>query len=291
MAVIEVKNLKKYYKQVKAVDDISFNIEQGEIFGFLGPNGAGKTTTIRCMMDFIHPNSGQISILSKDSQKDTVALKQDVGYLPAVMQFYNHWTGSDHIKIIEKLRHGSGETNQYIKMLNFNPKLEVKSLSTGNRQKLGIILALINQPKVIILDEPTVGLDPLLQNVIYEILRDLASKGSTIFMSSHNLHEVEEICGRVGIIKQGKLIAVETISDLKRKRIYTVRVDFEGEFNPADFSVNGTKIKEQKDHEILLIVKGDINNLIQKVARHQLKSLEIVQAPLDEIFLEYYAKE
>lgn len=218
MPTIEVKNLKKYFGEVKAVDGISFNVEAGEIFGFLGPNGAGKTTTIRCLMDFIRPTEGEIKILDKDLKTDGVAIKKEMAYLPATPQFYANWTGNDHIKFVKKMREDK-ETfaDALVKKFDFNPNVKTKNLSTGNRQKLGLILALLSAPKVLILDEPTSGLDPILQNEIYLILEDLAKKGTTIFMSSHNLHEVGRICGKVAIIKEGKLIAEKGIADFKKK--------------------------------------------------------------------------
>ncbi|MFA6422864.1 MAG: ABC transporter ATP-binding protein [Patescibacteria group bacterium] len=289
MATIEVKNLKKHFGNIKAVDGISFSVEEGEIFGFLGPNGAGKTTTIRCMTDFIRPDDGKIMILGKDVAGEIVEIKKDMTYLPASAQFYGNWTGKEHLDLIKAIRHGDGEIEEYAKRLDFNPNLRAKTLSTGNKQKLGILLALVNKPKVIILDEPTSGLDPLLQNTFNKILKDLSAQGTTIFMSSHNLHEVEEICGRVAIIKDGKLMAVESIRDLKQKRIYRVTVSFEKDV--PDLSKVIDKIEEKKDGGIVAIVKGDINPFITELSSHKVKSLEIIQAPLDEIFLEFYGKE
>lgn len=290
MVVIEVKNLKKYFGKVKAVDDISFTVEQGEIFGFLGPNGAGKTTTIRCMTDFIRPDSGTIKILDKDTQKEIDELKREMTYLASGMQYYSNWTGRDHLELIESLRGGDGRVKEYAKRLDFNINIKAKALSSGNKQKLGILMALVNQPKVLILDEPTIGLDPLLQNTFYEVIRELANAGTTVFMSSHYLHEVEEVCGRVAIIKEGKLIAVESIRNLKQKRIYIATISFENDFKAEEFKLQGVEIREKHDRELVLSVKGDINPLIRHLANYHLKTAEIVQAPLDEIFLEYYEK-
>ncbi|TSC92557.1 MAG: antibiotic transport system ATP-binding protein, partial [Candidatus Berkelbacteria bacterium Licking1014_85] len=200
MIVIQINNLKKHFGKIKALDGVDFEVNEGEIFGFLGPNGAGKTTTIRCIMDFINPTSGEINIFGRDSHKDSVELKKLIGYLPSENRLYSDWTGYDHVDFIAKLRGKDKIADILIKKLDYDPSRIVKHLSTGNRQKLSFILALINKPKLLILDEPTNGLDPLLQNKIYEILHDLQKEGTTILMSSHNLHEVEEICTRAAII-------------------------------------------------------------------------------------------
>lgn len=288
--VIEVKSLKKYFGKTKAVDDISFDVKGGEIFGFLGPNGAGKTTTIRCMMDFIRPTSGSISILAKDAQKDSVGLKKKIGYLSGDVKLYEKWTGKDHIKFIENIRGKSKIVGELIKKLNYDPSRKVKQLSSGNNQKLGLILALMGEPEVLIMDEPTLGLDPLLQNTIYEILEDLRNKGSTIFMSSHNLPEVEKVCDRAGIIKEGKLVAIENIEDLGEKRLRRVEVRFDDKFDKKDFKFDGVEEIEEAPDGLILTVRGDINPVIQKIAQHKLHDLEISHATLEDIFLEFYER-
>lgn len=293
MSAISLKNISKHFGAVKAVDDVSFTVEAGEIFGFLGPNGAGKTTAIRCVMDFIRPNGGSVTLLGRDAQKDSVVLKRDIGYLPADVALYGSWTGSDHVRFIEKLRGTRDGVADYAQRLQLDLSKQVRSLSTGNLQKLGIVLALIGRPKLLILDEPTTGLDPLLQHELYVMLRELASSGSTVFMSSHNLHEVEEVCGRVAIIRAGKLMAVESIRTLKQKKIYSVRVSFEDAGRAAgveSWGLAGLDMQEQKSAEVHLHYRGDINPLLAKLTQEKLVSLEVEQAPLDEIFMEYYAK-
>ena len=166
MAVIRVQNLKKYFGKTRAVDEISFDVNEGEIIGFLGPNGAGKTTTIRCLMDFIRPTEGKIEILGLDAQKNSAQLKTDIGFLSSEADLYKSWTGAEHIHFLERVKGISRFDEELIKNLKFDPRKKVGALSTGNKQKLGIILALMHQPKLLVLDEPTVGLDPLLQNYI-----------------------------------------------------------------------------------------------------------------------------
>ena len=289
MNAIEIKNLKKHFGKTRAVDGVSLEVKKGEIFGFLGPNGAGKTTTIRCIMDFLRPDSGQIKILDLDSEKDSVKIDSKVGYLPGAVRLYDGWTGEDHINLIGKIRKDSEFAKELIKRLDFDPNKKFFYLSSGNKQKLGLILALMTRPEVLILDEPTLGLDPLLQNEIYKILKELQSQGTTIFMSSHNLAEVERTCNKVGIIKNGKLVTVENIETLKRKAIYEVHLYFEGDFKRLDFEkIDGVKIISEFDNGIALTVKRDINPLIDELSKYQLKDVRISRASLDEIFLEHY---
>ncbi|HBL51796.1 MAG TPA: ABC transporter [Candidatus Blackburnbacteria bacterium] len=287
---ISIQNLKKYFGQTKAVDGISLDIAPSEIFGFLGPNGAGKTTTIRCLMDFIRPTSGSISILGLDSQKDSVNIKKEVGFLSGDVRLYDNWTGTEHFSLVENLNGKSDILLSLIERLDFNPKIKAKTLSSGNKQKLGLILALMHQPQVLILDEPTVGLDPLLQNTIYEILREFRKKGCTIFMSSHNLREVEVVCDRVGIIKNGKMVALETIANLKRLALHKVKAYFEKPIDPALFDHQVDIIKSAANF-LEMQTKGDINALIKTLSQQKLQDLEIERASLEDIFMEYYRKE
>jgi len=288
MSAIEVKNLKKYFGKTRAVDDVSFSIEKGEVFGFLGPNGAGKTTTIRCLLDFLRPDAGQINILGMDVKKNIREIKEKVGYLSGDVRLYDGWTGKDHILFLENLRHRKSIARDLIEKLNLNPNIKFKTLSSGNKQKLGLVLALMFEPELMIMDEPTLGLDPLLQNTIYEILGDFQKKGTTIFMSSHNLAEVDRICSRVAIIKDGKIVDIEGIRELKEKRMHVVRVHFLGPYERSIFNIPGVEIREELPDGLVLGVKGDINSLIRMLSQHNLKELEISHASLEEIFLEFY---
>lgn len=288
MKVIEVKNLKKYFSKTKAVNDISFSIEKGEIFGFLGPNGAGKTTTIRCLMDFLRPDSGSINILGKDAQKDEVELKKDIGYLSGSVKLYDKWTGQAHIDYFKKLNGKHNIISDLIKRFDFNPKVKAKNLSSGNRQKLGIILAFMFEPKLLIFDEPTNALDPILQNEVYELIKEQVEKGATVFMSSHNLGEVERVCSRVGIIREGKIVAEESILKLKDKKLYDIKVCLEDREDLKNLKADGLEIAQELPNCLILKVKGDLNPLIKKLGQYKLKDLNIERASLEDIFLEFY---
>jgi ABC-2 type transport system ATP-binding protein len=285
--VIEVKNLKKAFGATKAVDGISFDVPKGKIFGFLGPNGAGKTTTIRCLMDLLRPDAGEIKIFGLDARQAAPQLKKRIGYLPGEASFYGNWTGAEHIRFVEKLSRPSPIAGQLVRDFDLDVKFKVKNLSSGNKQKLGLILALMKQPELLILDEPTLGLDPLLQNKTYEILEKAIGNGTTVFMSSHNLAEVERICGRVGIIKEGKLISVDSVRELKQKKIYNLVARFATEA-PQDFVMPGVGIIKKMPGGVVLRIKGDINPVLEKLKRYELTDIEITHESLEQVFLEFY---
>lgn len=287
MSAIEVRDLKKYFGKTKAVDGVSFSVEKGEIFGFLGPNGAGKTTTIKCLMDFVRPSSGNINILGLNAQTDSVELKSKIGFLSDTAHFYDHWSAQKHLLFQESLRGKSKILSELLQKFDLNQKLQFGNLSSGNRRKLGIILALMNEPEILILDEPTSALDPILQVAFHNYLKEFSEKGGTVFMSSHNLSEVEKICDRVGIIKDGKMVALEKISEMKLKKMYDIS------FHTSETQLNieeneNIKIISRVDGLVMLKIKGDINSLISQLAKIEIKDLEITHAGLEDIFMEFY---
>ena len=291
MSVIEVRGLKKYYGKTKAVDGISFSIDEGEVFGFLGPNGAGKSTTIRCMMDFIRPLEGSVGILGMDARRDSVELKKAIGYLAGNVQLYEKWTGREHISFFDSLSGGADFAEKLVERLDFDPSMRVKHLSSGNRQKLGIILAFMSRPRVLILDEPTLGLDPLLQNTVYNLLAESTENGTTVFMSSHNLAEVDRVCSRVGIIRLGKMVATENITALKKKKISTMYVAFTDPVIKEDFLDENTELVLEAENTLTLKIKGDVNAVIKRLGTYTVSDIRITQASLDDIFMEYYEKD
>ncbi len=287
--VIKIKDLNKIFGHLHAVDSLTLTVARGEIFGFLGPNGAGKSTTIRCMMGFMRPSSGSVSVFSYDMTRDAHRAKQQIGYLPGNVKLYDNWTGWDHIRFFEGARGKSSNVDDLIERLDFDVHKLFRTLSSGNKQKLGLILALMHEPKLLVMDEPTVGLDPLLQNEIYDILEEMQAKGTTIFISSHNLPEVERLCDRVALIREGKLVTVATIADLSKKKTHNVRVQTD---SPVDLDVF-RKIKNVKQVEtipggISLTVDGDLNPVVRQIAKYDLKDLSVEHASLEEIFMRYY---
>lgn len=288
MKSIEITNLRKHFGATKAVDNISLAVEPGEIFGFLGPNGAGKTTTIRCLMDFIRPTSGQVRLLGQDNRQAAVELKHRIGYLSGYVRLYDKWTGWDHVRFFQKFNGRADSSEEMIRRLDFDPSKKAGQLSSGNRQKLGILLALMHEPELLILDETTTGLDPLLQNEIYKLLRERVEKGATVFFSSHNLPEVEKICTRVGIIRQGKMVAVQSIDELKEKKVYHIHAHAAGGFDRSKFNQPNVSFLESPANELSLEVRGDVSGVIRALGLYQLSDLSIEHAPLEQIFLEYY---
>ncbi|MBZ0302322.1 MAG: ABC transporter ATP-binding protein, partial [Anaerolineae bacterium] len=220
MAVIQTENLTKIYKsangEVRALDRLNLVVQPGEIFGYLGPNGAGKTTTIRLLLDLIRPTEGQARILDLDAQADSVALHRRIGFLPGELNLWRNLTGQEVVSFVGRVRGGVNlnTVRQLAERLQLDLKIKVRSYSSGNRRKLGLVLALMNEPELLILDEPTGGLDPLVQQTFNELMREIKREGRTVFLSSHVLSEVQAICDRVGILRNGQLKAVERVSDL-----------------------------------------------------------------------------
>lgn len=291
MNIIEIKDLKKKFGKTQALGGVNLAVKEGEVFGFLGPNGAGKTTTIRCLMSFIRPSSGAISIFGKNVATDSVQIKREIGYLAGNVKLYPSWTGAEHIKFVEGIRGESKIAQDLIKKLDFNPNIKFKNLSSGNKQKMGLILALMSEPKLLIMDEPTVGLDPLLQNTIYEILADLKKRGTTILVSSHNLPEVERICDRVGIIKEGKMVAVETLKELSGKKIHIVEVRFAKKVKKSEFNIPGIENVEELPDGFIFNVSGEIDRVVKTLAKYEVTDIQITHAALEDVFLKFYQKQ
>lgn len=288
MPAIEFTSLSKYFGAIKAVDSISFSVNQGEVFGFLGPNGAGKTTTIRCLMDFLRPSSGAISIFGLDSQRDAVALKHRIGYVSGNVRLYRQWTGWDHIRYMSSFHGRDNSSARLIADLEYDPSKRAGQLSSGNRQKLGIILAFLHNPNLLILDEPTTGLDPLLQNALYDLLRERVKEGATVFFSSHNLPEVERVCDRVGIIRQGRMAAVERIDSLKEKKVHRIQFRSAERIDASIFSAFNVTMENASKNHMILEVRGDAMPVVKLLSGLAISDLTIERAPLEHIFMEYY---
>lgn len=288
--VIVIKDFKKYFGKLHAVDGISLEVKKGEVFGFLGPNGSGKSTTIRCLMGFNKPHDGSISVFGYDMSINSTMAKQQIGYLPGNVKLYDSWTGWDHIRFFEGVRGKSKNLDNLIERLDFNPNMKFKHLSSGNRQKLGLILALMHQPKLLVMDEPTIGLDPLLQYEIYKILLEMRDSGTTIFISSHNLPEVERLCDRVAIIKAGKLVAVESIKTLGEKKLHKIEVRFGDKFKVSEFDIDGVDRIEEVAGGLLITIGGDLNPVLHVLAKHKVIDLEITHALLEDVFMKFYEK-
>ncbi len=284
--IIEVRNLKKRYKDVIAVNNVSFNVKKGEIFGFLGPNGAGKTTTIRTILGYLKPNNGEAFIFGKNVKTNIVEIRRNVGYIPGELALYGHLTGKQFLDYFSSLRNTDLpllDTLLQIFELPLNKK--IKTYSKGMKQKMAIIQAFMDDPDVVIMDEPTLGLDPLLQQKFYKFLKEEKKKGRTMFFSSHILSEVDKICDRVGIIRDGDLVALESIENLKKKRGKKIKVKLRGE--PKEL----TSMKNAKvvDGWIEFVTEDNIDSLIKKIAKYTVLDIEIQEFSLEDIFMHYYS--
>ncbi|MFH1769857.1 MAG: ABC transporter ATP-binding protein [Parcubacteria group bacterium] len=288
---IETRNLTKYYGKARGVKDLNLRIKEGEIFGFLGPNGAGKTTTIRLLLHLINPTSGEAYIFNTDVKEDYPYVLSNIGYLAGDINLYDKYTGRQLLDFASQFYNNSKEYKEnLINRLECNMDTPFKNLSRGNRQKIGILLALFYKPRLVILDEPTSGLDPLTQNELYDILLDLKRDGITIFFSSHNLPEVERICDRIGIIRDGEIVNVETIKELRAHRRKIVEIYFNGEYLEVPFmQLHGIEIIEDgKDYVRMYVKSATLGPLLKLLTHYDIKDINISFPDLENVFMKYY---
>jgi len=289
---LQIHGLIKSYGKVQALRGIDLEVKRGEIFGFLGPNGAGKTTTIRCMLDSIRPDSGKISLLGIDPQADPTAAQARIGYLPGEMQFYDNLTAERQLRFFNDLRGNSVDWN-YIRQLAARLKLNlaspIKHLSKGNKQKVGVIQALMHRPELLLLDEPTSGLDPLMQQEVLNLLRETNQDGTTVFFSSHIMSEVEQVAERVAIIRAGEIVEVADTSELTHRTLNRMIVRFK---RPVDleqlFAVPGVEIINCDDTLAKFQITGDMEAFVQVLGKTPVLEIETEHPSLEETFLTYY---
>ncbi|MDF2788909.1 MAG: transporter [Neobacillus sp.] len=293
MNVIEIKNLTKTYGKARGISDISFSVEEGEIFGFIGPNGAGKSTTIRTLLSLIYPTSGSATIFGKDTVQFAPEIKKEIGYLPSEVFYY------DNMKVKDLLNYSASfykkdcrkRITELAEIMDLDLNKKIDDLSLGNKKKVGIVQGLLHEPKLIILDEPTSGLDPLMQQKFFELLEEENSKGATILFSSHILTEVQRLCNRVAIIKEGKIVTVEKISTLKENTYKKFKVETRATPHPNYFNLTGVNKLEVKGNLTSFLFKGNINEVMRKIADIEITNLWIEEPDLEEIFMHYYEKE
>jgi len=289
--VLHIDGLTKHYGKVEALNNLNLDVYQGEIFGYLGPNGAGKTTTIRTLLDLIRPTAGHASIFGLDANKDSVKVHARIGNLPGELGLWNHMTGWDVVNYLGGLRGGvdHGYVVELAERLDMDMTRKVKACSSGMKRKLGLIQAMMHKPDMLILDEPTNGLDPLVQQTFHQLMREVVDQGRTVFLSSHNLPEVEAICDRVGILRGGKLQAVERIADLKQVRFRWMTLKVADGADPAAFeALDGVSDVTSHNGSIRFRVTGELDPVIKTAARYHVIDLQYEEPNLEEIFLEYY---
>lgn len=286
--MLKIDKLTKYYGKIKGIENLSLELNEGEIFGFIGPNGAGKSTTIKCIMNLINKNSGDIYIDGKINSKDDLELKEIIGYLPSEISLYDDMTVKQILDYNAQFykKDTSLKRKELVTKFQLDESKKVEQLSLGNLKKLGIVLALLHDPKLIILDEPTSGLDPIMQDVFYNILKEEREKGNTIFYSTHVLSEIKKICDRVGIIKDGNLIKVETLKEMKNNNLVIVTIKSRKIANIK--TELKFKILEETEEEIKILYNDDINKLIKLLECYNLEKLLIEELSIEDMFIHYY---
>lgn len=291
---IVTDQLTKSYGSSRGIVDVSMTIEAGEVFGFLGPNGAGKTTTIRTLLDFIRPTAGRATVLGLDPHRDSVEIHRRVGYLPGEFSLYEHMTGRDYLGFFATLRGGVDQQviDALAERLQSDLDTKIASLSHGNRQKIGLIQAFMHQPPLLILDEPTQGLDPIVQQTFHGLVLEAREAGQTVFLSSHVLPEVERVCDRVGIIREGRLIAVEDVGALKTHAVREIELHFAAPV-PTDAFADLPGIRDLEIHGdvVRCTVSGSMDALIKAAARFEVIDIESHEPSLEDIFLTFYGRD
>jgi len=291
--VIRIEGLTKSYGRVQALRGINLEVRRGEIFGYLGPNGAGKTTTIRCLLDLIRPDGGTVRVLGMDPQADPVAVRERTGYLPGELQLEPNMTVEGVLRYFNDLRGNKadwGFVQQLVQRLDLDLRPLIKNLSHGNKQKVGIVQALMHRPELLLLDEPTLGLDPLMQREALRLLAEAQAAGTTVFFSSHILSEVQAVAERVGIIRKGVVVEVAETASLINRAMRHVSIRFR---RPMDISpladIPGVTVLSQDDGtSVLLQVEGEMDSLIKALAAFPVSDFETERPSLEEIFLAYY---
>ncbi len=291
--VIRTEALTKHYGSVAAVVDADMEVRRGEVFGYLGPNGAGKTTTIRVLLDHIRPTSGSATVFGMDTRAESVSIKRRLGYLPGEFSLYDSMTGDEVLTYMANLRGGVDwdYTRDIADRLDANLDRKFSQLSRGNKQKVGLIQAFMHKPELIVLDEPTGGLDPLVQQAFYEMIDEVKAEGRTVFFSSHNLPEVERVCDRVAFIRGGRLIAVEDVNDIVQKAFHRFEARIADDFTAEEFeSLPGVAAVAVSGDTLTFDVIGSPDAVVKALARHSVTKLFTHESALEDVFLAYYSE-
>jgi ABC-2 type transport system ATP-binding protein len=291
---IETSGLSVYYGRHRGILDVDLRVEKGEVFGFLGPNGAGKTTTQRVLMDIIRPTAGQARMFGKDCQKDSVAARDRVGYLPGELRLYENLTARRFFKMYYSLQKSSNDPKYWQMLadrLELDPSRKIREYSRGNKQKVGVVAAFMNKPELLILDEPTTGLDPLVQQTVMEMVREANRAGATVFFSSHILPEVQAVCDRVGIIREGRLVATERVEDLTHQQFKRIRFNFATQ-PPADAFAQYEVTETARDEQWITLEIRDrrLDKVMETAVSFGIVDVETIPVSLEEIFLAYYGR-
>lgn len=287
MVPCEVMNLKKYYGKNMGVEDVSFNVKEGEIMGFIGPNGAGKTTTIRAIVGLLKPTDGSVAIINHDAFKEGDKARGELGYAGGEPSYFPNLTVLENLKLVADLKGVSYDRIDYLATkLELNLTRKASELSLGNKKKMCIVMALLSSPKLIVLDEPTVGLDPIIKLNFFELMEEEKKRGASILISSHALTDIQRLCDRVAIIKQGKIIAVEEMAQLKTKQLKTVTI--ETSYSSPQITLSGVSNLKSNGNLIKFNYNGEMKKLIKFLNSIDVTNISIEDAGLEEIFLHFY---
>jgi ABC-2 type transport system ATP-binding protein len=289
--VIETDKLSVYYGRQLGIRDIDLKIEKGEVFGFLGPNGAGKTTTQRVLLDVIRPTAGTARMFGLDCQKEGVEARANVGYLPGELSLYESMKVSQFFKMFDSMLGERAVPNYWktlAERLQLDTNRKIGKLSRGNKQKVGVVTAFMSKAKLLVLDEPTSGLDPLVQQSVLDLVLETKDEGNTVFFSSHILSEVQVVCDRVGIVREGKLVAVERVEDLIRQQFKRLRISFRSTPPENAFDLPGVEEIDRDEHGVMLEIRENLEQLMETAVLYGIKDIETHSVSLEEIFLAYY---
>jgi ABC-2 type transport system ATP-binding protein len=289
--VVEVVDLTKRYGSARGVEDVSFTVGEGSIFGFLGPNGAGKSTIIRTLLDFQRPTSGEARLFGLDSRRGSVEIRARAGYLPGDLVLFEGLTGQQHLDHLGRARGGldAGHLGELVDRFGVELGRPVRELSKGNRQKVGLLLAFAHRPELVILDEPTSGLDPLVQEQFHLLLRELAAEGRTVVLSSHSLDEVQRVADRVTVIRAGRVVVTDTIANLQAQVPRRITLTFDAPADPAPFAaIGGVVVSHADGRSLTLTVKGALDPVVKAAAGRTVTDIVAAPADLEELFLSYY---
>ncbi len=291
--VIETRGLTVYYGKHRGIIDLDLKVQRGEVFGFLGPNGAGKTTTLRVLMDIIRPTQGQATIFGLDCQKQGIEIRERVAYLPGELSLPPTMRGRQFLDMVNALRRERADSNylnELCERLNLDTSRRIRDYSSGNKQKLGLVAALMSRAELLVLDEATTGLDPLVQQTVLEIIDEARQEGRTIFFCSHILSEVQSVCDRVGIIRDGRLIKVESIETLTAQPFHRLRMRFDRLPEPELFALDGVRELERHDDSLVLEVQQNLPMVMELAAPYKIMAIETEPITLEDVFLAYYGK-
>lgn len=291
---IETLGLTKYYGNARGIIDVNLRVDDGEIFGFIGPNGAGKSTAIRTLLAFIRPTGGSAQIFGKDCFRDSAEIKREIGYLPAEVNYYHDMRVRDLLAYSAAFyrKDCRRRSEELCTVLELDSERKIEALSFGNKKKVAIVQALLHQPRLLILDEPTGGLDPLIQNRFFDLLREENQKGTTIFFSSHVLSEVQRLCHRVAIIKEGRILKVDHVDKLRTATYKKIKIEFSNENEAKQFNLlQGMTDLHSKGQIMEFFYGGDLNTIIRHLAPRNTKNLWIEEPSLEQVFMHYYRQE